>query len=93
MVDMIDTIVNALETATAAFSWGPIIVVILGAIVGAVGFSVKRILTRIDGISAKVDLQGNRLSVIETKQNIAAVTNLKVAGKIGVPLTDMDTLP
>lgn len=89
---MIDTIVNAVETATVAFSWGPIIVVILGAILGSAAWSVKRIVARIDGISDKVERYGNRLTVIETKQNIAAVTNLKVAGKVGVPLEELDDL-
>lgn len=89
---MIDAVLNALETATVAFSWGPIIVVILGALVGAVGFSVKRILNRIDGIGNSVTRLGTRLTIVETKQNIAAVTNLKVAGKVGVPLEELDDL-
>lgn len=78
---------------TTPFQWGPIItgLVLLGA--AAAGWGLKRVLTRLDTLGLIVDKQGNRLTAIETKQNIAAAANYKVATRVGVPPEELEQIP
>jgi hypothetical protein len=50
------------------------------------GWSVQRIIRRIDGIAAQLEVMGNRVTAIETKQNAGVKIARKTASKVGVRL-------
>ena len=56
------------------------------ATLGLFGWSMQRIIRRIDGIAAQLDVMGNRVTAIETKQNTQVKVARKTAAKVGVRL-------
>jgi len=54
------------------------------AALGLFGWSMQRIIRRIDGIAAQLEIMGNRLTRVETKQGETAVVARKTATKVGV---------
>lgn len=78
---MID--ITATLSQSAPFQWGPILGIVLVAMIGAAGWAVRRILARIDDIGKTLNGAMTDIAVLKERQKLTAT-------KVGVKASELE---